>query len=304
MAHPEQQRFFEQLAILFPDHFVDNVNVLEIGSQDINGTVRDFFQPDANYLGLDLGIAKGVDWTIPGELIELPDQWARVCISTECFEHAATWPQILLNMIRITQENGLLILSIAGHGRASHGTVDSDLESSPWTTSYYKNLGPDDITEKIRLGHYFKRHGFQVNSEAGDTYFWGIRSAGCLNTFDDGWQSPLDRLARAQGQLSQAVNRHNEMKAQLKRAEEALVNRQNEMKTQLKRAEEALETCQQKFEAIQVEIQLKIQQSQQKTSVMEESIRALEQEVYDLKNSRIWRLTAPLRKLKDGLTGA
>ena len=304
MAHPEQQKFFEQLAICFPDHFIDNVNVLEIGSQDINGTVRDYFQPAANYLGLDLGIAKGVDWTIPGELIELPDQWARVCISTECFEHAATWPQILLNMIRITQENGLLILSIAGHGRAGHGTLDSDLESSPWTTSYYKNLGPDDITEKIRLGHYFKRHGFQVNSEAGDTYFWGIRSAGCVNTFDDGWQSPLDRLARAQGQLSQAVNRHNEMKAQLKRAEEALVNRQNEMKAQLKRAEEALETCQQKFEAIQVEIQLKIQQSQQKTSVMEESIRALEQEVYGLKNSRIWRLTAPLRKLKDGLTGA
>jgi polyhydroxyalkanoate synthesis regulator phasin len=289
MAHPEQQRFFEQLAILFPDHFIDNVNVLEIGSQDINGTVRDFFQPNANYLGLDLGIAKGVDWTIPGELVELPDQWARVCISTECFEHAATWVQILLNMIRITQENGLLVLSIAGHGRASHGTMDSDVESSPLTTSYYKNLGPDDITEKIRLGHYFKRHGFQVNSEAGDTYFWGIRSAGCVNTFDDGWHSPLDRLARAQGQLSQAVNRHNEMKAQLK-----------EMKAQLKRSEEALETCQQKLGAIQVEIQT----SQQQTSVMKEAIRALEQEVSDLKNSRIWRLTAPLRKLKDGLTEA
>jgi len=284
MAHPEQQKFFEQLAILFPDHFIDNVNVLEIGSQDINGTVRDYFQPETNYLGLDLGIAKGVDWTIPGELVELPDQWARVCISTECFEHAATWEQILLNMIRITQEDGLLILSIAGHGRASHGTVDSDVESSPLTTSYYKNLGPDDITQKIRLGHYFKRHGFQVNSEAGDTYFWGIRSAGCVNTCDDGWQSPLDRLARAQGQLSQAVNRHNEMKAQLKRAEEAL------------------ETCQQKFEAIQVEIQVEIQKSQQQTSVMKESICALEQEVYSLKNSRIWRLTAPLRKLKDGLT--
>jgi hypothetical protein len=74
------------------------------------------------------------------------------------------------------------------------------------------------------------------------------------------------------------------------------------MKAQLKRAEEALETCQEKFGAIQVEIQLEIQKSQQQTSVMQESIRALEQEVHSLKNSRIWRLTAPLRKLKDGLT--
>jgi SAM-dependent methyltransferase len=278
MAHPEQQKFFEQLKVLFPDHFSGKINVLEIGSQDINGTVRDFFQKGANYLGLDLGMAKGVDWTIPGELVELPDQWASVCISTECFEHAATWEQILMNMIRITREDGLLILSIAGHGRATHGTVDSEVESSPFTTSYYKNLGADDITQKIRLGHYFKRHSFQVDSEAGDTYFWGVRSASPVDTSNDGWQSPLDRLARAQGQLSQAVIRHNAIKEELERSEQAL------------------ESCQEKLRANQLEIQ----QYQQQTSDLNESILALEQEVCRLKNSRIWKLTAPLRKLKDG----
>jgi SAM-dependent methyltransferase len=240
--------------------------------------VRDYFQPEANYLGLDLGIAKGVDWTIPGELVELPDQWARVCISTECFEHAATWEQILLNMIRITRTNGLLILSIAGHGRATHGTVDSEVGSSPFTTSYYKNLGTDDFIQKIKLGHYFKRHSFQVDSEAGDTYFWGVRSASPVDTSNDGWQSPLDRLARAQGQLSQAVIRHNAIKEELERSEQAL------------------ESCQEKLRANQLEIQ----QYQQQTSDLNESILALEQEVYRLKNSRIWKLTAPLRKLKDG----
>jgi SAM-dependent methyltransferase len=278
MAHPEQQKFFEQLKVLFPDHFSGKINVLEIGSQDINGTVRDFFQKGANYLGLDLGMAKGVDWTIPGELVELPDQWASICISTECFEHAATWEQILMNMIRITRTNGLLILSIAGHGRATHGTVDSEVGSYPFTTSYYKNLGADDFIQKIKLGHYFKRHSFQVDSEAGDTYFWGVRSASPIDTSNDGWQSPLDRLARAQGQLSQAVIRHNAIKEELERSEQAL------------------ESCQEKLRANQLEIQ----QYQQQTSDLNESILALEQEVYRLKNSRIWKLTAPLRKLKDG----
>ena len=278
MAHPEQQKFFEQLKVLFPDHFSGKINVLEIGSQDINGTVRDFFQKGANYLGLDLGMAKGVDWTIPGELVELPDQWASICISTECFEHAASWEQILMNMIRITRTNGLLILSIAGHGRATHGTVDSEVGSSPFTTSYYKNLGTDDFIQKIKLGHYFKRHSFQVDSEAGDTYFWGVRSASPVDTSNDGWQSPLDRLARAQGQLSQAVIRHNAIKEELERSEQAL------------------ESCQEKLGANQLEIQ----QYQQQTSDLNESILALEQEVYRLKNSRIWKLTAPLRKLKDG----
>jgi SAM-dependent methyltransferase len=278
MAHPEQKKFFEQLKVLFPDNFSGKINVLEIGSQDINGTVRDFFQKGANYLGLDLGMAKGVDWTIPGELVELPDQWASICISTECFEHAATWEQILMNMIRITRTNGLLILSIAGHGRATHGTVDSEVGSSPFTTSYYKNLGADDFIQKIKLGHYFKRHSFQVDSEAGDTYFWGVRSASPIDTSNDGWQSPLDRLARAQGQLSQAVIRHNAIKEELERSEQAL------------------ESCQEKLRANQLEIQ----QYQQQTSDLNESILALEQEVYRLKNSRIWKLTAPLRKLKDG----
>jgi len=278
MAHPEQQKFFEQLKVLFPDHFSGKINVLEIGSQDINGTVRDFFQKGANYLGLDLGMAKGVDWTIPGELVELPDQWASICISTECFEHAATWEQILMNMIRITRTNGLLILSIAGHGRATHGTVDSEVGSSPFTISYYKNLGTDDFIQKIKLGHYFKRHSFQVDSEAGDTYFWGVRSASPVDTSNDGWQSPLDRLARAQGQLSQAVIRHNAIKEELERSEQAL------------------ESCQEKLWANQLEIQ----QYQQQTSDLNESILALEQEVYRLKNSRIWKLTASLRKLKDG----
>jgi len=269
MAHPEQQEFFRQLAIIHPEHFSGNGNILEIGSQDINGTVRDFFKHNQNFVGLDLGMAKGVDWTIPGELVELPDQWARVCISTECFEHAATWQRILMNMIRITSEGGLLILTIAGEGRATHGTVDSDERWSPFTTSYYRNLGPDDIADKIKLGHYFRRHGFQVNSEVRDTYFWGIRSENAVITTDDGWQSPLDRLARAQGQLGQAVNRHNEMK-------------------------ELLKTCQEKLATKELEAE----QSRQLSEELKASNESLQQQIDGLKDSRSWKLTAALRNLK------
>jgi hypothetical protein len=183
-----------------------------------------------------------------------------------------------MNMIRTTSEDGLLILSVAGDGRQTHGTVDSETNSSPFTTSYYKNLGPDQIGEKIRLGHYFKCHGFQVNSEARDTYFWGIRSGNAVNTADDGWQSPLDRLARAQGQLAQAVNRHNEMKELLGRTEDALEICRQELATE------------------------KIEASQ--TRILSEELKAsnesLQQQLDGLKNSRSWKLTAALRSLKDG----
>lgn len=209
MAHPEQQAFLTTMKQLFPGCFTSSCHVLEVGSQDINGTIRSLFGEGVEYLGLDLGLAQGVDWTIPGELIELPDGWADTCISTECFEHAHSWDKILLNMIRITKPQGLLIVTVAGDERATHGTIDSDEASSPFTSSYYQNLGSDDIGSKIRLGHYFDRHGFEINSNSKDTYFWGVRSSHSIVPEDSYWEAPMHRLARAQGQLAQAAARHN-----------------------------------------------------------------------------------------------
>jgi len=145
MAHPQQLAYFERIRELFAAAFADAENILEVGSQNINGTVRDLFPVHANYLGLDIGRGKDVDLVIPGELVELPDGWADISISTECFEHAKNWREILLNMIRITKPQGLILLTFAGKGRTAHGTLDSDSFSSPFTTTYYQNLGPDDV---------------------------------------------------------------------------------------------------------------------------------------------------------------
>lgn len=228
MAHPEQRIFFEQVMRLFPETFATANHILEVGSQDINGSIRDVFKHATDYIGLDIGMAKGVDWTIPGELVELPDKWADISISTECFEHTASWPKILMNMIRITKEDGLIILTMAGDGRGTHGTIDSDEGSSPFTTSYYKNIGVDEMTEKIKFGFYFKSHGFTVNSKSKDTYFWGTRSKNSVVPEDGGWESPMSRLARAQGQLSQAVHRQNELLQEIHHSQEQVVKGKEE----------------------------------------------------------------------------
>ena len=213
MAHPQQLAYFERISKLFAEPLADAKNILEVGSQNINGTVRDIFANHVNYLGIDLGQGKDVDLVIPGELVELPDGWADIAISTECFEHAENWRDILLNMIRITKPQGLVLLTFAGKGRAVHGTLDSDTFSSPFTTTYYQNLGPDDIAQCIAIGKYFSRHGFEVDSVAHDTYFWGIRNSD--NQADSDWESLERRLTRAQGQLGQAISKNNELKLEL-----------------------------------------------------------------------------------------
>jgi hypothetical protein len=77
MAHPEQQAFFGQLQRLYPQFF-ERVRVGEVGSLNINGSVRGFFS-ECDYTGFDVGPGPGVDQVVQGQLVGLP-----IGISTQC----------------------------------------------------------------------------------------------------------------------------------------------------------------------------------------------------------------------------
>jgi hypothetical protein len=69
MAHVEQREFFEKMRDSFPDAFT-GVSVLEVGSLNINGTVRDFFDAK-EYVGVDLIEGPGVDRVCAGQDLRL-----------------------------------------------------------------------------------------------------------------------------------------------------------------------------------------------------------------------------------------
>ena len=336
MAHPEQQEFFNRLKLFFASKFMSAEHIFEVGSQDINGSVRTLFPGSAEYVGVDLGPAKCVDWVIPGELVELSNGWADIVISTECFEHCKNWDRVFLNMVRILGPGGLFIFTSAGTGRAAHGTIDSDQYSSPFTTSYYKNLDVDQVVERIKLGSFFSTHGFEVNSTAGDLYFWGIRSNTSFEEIEQHWSTPLDRLARAQGQLAQAATRYKDISTEasqaIQEAEQARLEASKaiqegeqarlEASKAIQEAEQArLEASQTKQEADQAgfeasnarqkaeQAQLEATQARQEAdqarlvaiSAREEANR-FESQVIELHQSRIWRFTRPLREIKDRIT--
>ena len=221
MAHTEQISFIKRTLELFPQ-FKSTDRLLEIGSQNINGTARDFLEAK-RYIGIDLTEASGVDYVCAGELIELPDAWADVVISTECLEHTEDWKQILVNSIRICTANGIVILTFAGLYRPAHGTIDSkDPDSSPLTQQHYANLDMNTFMDAIKLSAYFDRYCFEANSDPGDSYFWGIRSR---EEYADNRTSKdilLGRLARAQGQLGQALSRLANANRQLAHQEEEI----------------------------------------------------------------------------------
>lgn len=175
MAHPEQREFFESVRQRFPQYF-GYVSVIEIGSLDINGTVRDFFPVATNYVGVDLEEGKGVDLVAQGQDVDFPDDFFDVAVSAECFEHNPYWAETFANMYRMAEQ--FVIFTCASEGRPEHGTTRTTPENSPFTVKewdYYRNLIEPDFREKFDIDSMFSEHEFSFNPNSRDLYFWGIK---------------------------------------------------------------------------------------------------------------------------------
>lgn len=177
MSHFEQLQFLREVKSIFPDFF-RNKKVLEVGSLNINGTVRDFFN-DCNYIGIDLDSGPGVDVVCQGQHYDAPDKSFDVVISCECFEHNPFWVQTFFNMHRMTAQNGLVVVTCATIGRHEHGTTRTSPQDSPFTVlkgwEYYKNLSVRDFSTAFDLHKMFKSFSFRINDSSKDLYFWGIK---------------------------------------------------------------------------------------------------------------------------------
>lgn len=173
MAHTEQKEFIWGLRNKFPQFF-NNKRVLEIGSLNLNGTIRDYFS-DCKFVGVDLSFGDSVDVICEGQNYNAPDESYDVVCSTECFEHNLHWFETFKNMIRICKSDGLVFFTCATDGREEHGTFDNGPADSPFTNEYYKNLNEKDFTSKINFDEYFSEYKFEVNNDAHDLYFYGIK---------------------------------------------------------------------------------------------------------------------------------
>lgn len=176
MAHREQGEYIVSVKQRFPQFFKGG-RVLEIGSLNINGTVRQFFDAD-EYIGVDVGEGPGVDVVMSGH--EYDDERKFDCvISCECLEHNPFWKETFLNMTRLCRRGGLVVFTCATTGRPEHGTERTTPQDSPLTIakgwSYYENLTEEHFSS-IDLGELFLDHRFSVNTISCDLYFEGIKA--------------------------------------------------------------------------------------------------------------------------------
>ena len=170
MSHTAQMVFVEKVKAKFPQCFIRST-VLEVGSLNINGSIRQFFQ-QCSYIGVDIGKGRDVDIVARGEDLKYEDESFDVVASAECFEHNPEWVRTLQNMIRMSSK--LVFFTCATTGRAEHGTPRTSHHDAPFCGDYYQNLTEEDIRAHIDLS-VFKDYEFSVDNEAHDLYFWGIK---------------------------------------------------------------------------------------------------------------------------------
>lgn len=138
-------------------------NAVEIGSRDVNGSVRSLFG-GARYTGVDIEQGPGVDVVADGSIWQ-PAEPVDCVVCCEVLEHHRDPETVVMNMVKMLRPGGCLIVTAAGPGRPPHSAYDGGQLRAD---EHYTNIDPDDLG--LWLDGLTTCWQVAVNTEAGDVY--------------------------------------------------------------------------------------------------------------------------------------
>lgn len=100
----------------------DTSPILEVGSFNVNGTIRPHFQ--GHYTGVDVIEGPGVDRLVPPTVLPFEADFFAAVVSTEMLEHAEFPAVILWEMRRVLKPNGVILLTTRSNGFPPHNPPD------------------------------------------------------------------------------------------------------------------------------------------------------------------------------------
>jgi SAM-dependent methyltransferase len=120
-VHASVMQFIEQVR---PDPA--GLHVLEVGSRNVNGSVRPLFAGAEEYVGIDRDMGEGVDQECTvEEYLRLRDRETfDVVVSAEMLEHAADWKAAFRAMCELLVPGGTLLLTTRSEGFPRHNPPD------------------------------------------------------------------------------------------------------------------------------------------------------------------------------------
>ena len=100
--------------------------VVELGSMNVNGTLRDTCPETATYVGLDFQAGPGVDIVVkPNAPLPLASGTADIVIASSVFEHDLYFWETFLELVRIVKPKGTLYINTPSNGRYHRYPADN-----------------------------------------------------------------------------------------------------------------------------------------------------------------------------------
>lgn len=117
------KNFFENYSKYFDNN--SQVKIIEIGSQDVNGTLKDLCPKNYNYIGVDFVVGKNVDVVLEDPyVLPFKDEEADIIISSSCFEHSEMFWVVFLEVMRVLKPKGIFYLNVPSNGMYHRYPVD------------------------------------------------------------------------------------------------------------------------------------------------------------------------------------
>lgn len=127
--HKEVMDYLTKVKTKYPEHF-KNKKVLELGSLNINGSPREFFE-GCEYIGLDR--REGPDVDVVCNAHEYKGDKVDVVITTEMLEHDKYAADSIKNGLSLLNNGGIFIGTAANANRPAHFEETGE-------DSHYKNI--------------------------------------------------------------------------------------------------------------------------------------------------------------------
>lgn len=143
--------------------------VVEYGSLDINGTVRDVIDADA-YFGIDLQDGPGVDAIADASMWRASEP-VDLIVCCEVLEHTPAVADIVRSAFANLRVGGLFVVTCATDFREPHSAIDGGpLRGDEW----YANVGAQEL-KQFALDAGFLIVDWTLNFEHGDLYLTAVK---------------------------------------------------------------------------------------------------------------------------------
>jgi SAM-dependent methyltransferase len=245
--------------------------VVEIGSQDVNGSLRSHFPEAAKYIGLDFEEGAGVDVLVTaGAPLPLDDESADIVLTSSAFEHDQQFWVTMLEMCRVLRPGGVLYINAPSNGEVHLYPIDA------WR--FYPDAG-------LALARWSRANGQPMR----------LLESFVAKPGDSGWADNIAVFQKDGGAVTFDNRMHERSECLNVRVDE---DGPLEPVTSATYDMQTMESLRAEVAALRAELE-KATNTARRARKLRKEVRGLRKELAAIQSSTSWAATAPLRKVTE-----